>query len=57
MPTVIAFKDGKVVNQFSKHHQSCKLQSHANENVLIIDLLLVVGALPEPHVKKFIESL
>ncbi|KAJ9110210.1 hypothetical protein QFC20_003062 [Naganishia adeliensis] len=32
MPTVIAFKDGKVVNQF-------------------------MGALPEPHVKKFVDAL
>ncbi|GHJ85508.1 hypothetical protein NliqN6_1910 [Naganishia liquefaciens] len=32
MPTVIAFKDGKQVNQF-------------------------MGALPEPHVKKFVEGL
>lgn len=53
MPTVIAFKDGKQVNQFSKWYP-LSLNSDVSDDPILRE---IVGALPEPHVKKFIEAL
>lgn len=50
---MIAFKDGKVVNQFSESQPVAYFQPK-----LIVHLpCLIVGALPAPHVEKFIDAL